>query len=260
MGIFDIFRNVQAVTPTQVAPAPGTPPSSIQVAAPVPPMSQVNPGADPQNQSINQPGQPNANPAQPPNPLDNLAALWKTDPTATPPADPLAAPLFNTDPAKIKQTASQVDFLKMVPQDVMTKVMAGNDPGAIATLVNAVAQQTLAAAAQLNAATVEQAAQRNNQRMLQVLPGQIRNVQVSQASAENPALNHPAAQPFVSLIRQTLAARDPSLTPQQVNQKAEAAMMGLAEAIMAPTTQQANQQKQQAEAGTNWDAWAGITQ
>ena len=105
-----------------------------------------------------------ATPAAPADPLAGMAALWKNDPNNPAPADPMRGPILNSDPAKIIEAASKVDFLKNVPAELMQRVNSGNDPAALSELINAVAQQTLATATQIGAATVEQGLQRNNQR------------------------------------------------------------------------------------------------
>jgi hypothetical protein len=246
-NIAGMFRNTQQVA-APVTPAPGAPTNQPVVA----PLAQVNPGADP-NVALSQQQQQG-----PANPMEALAKLWETDPKAVVPTDPLAAPLFNTDPAKILQSASKVDFLKNIPQDLMAKVMAGNDPAALMQLINTVSQQSLAAAVQLNAATVENATSRNNQRMLEALPAQFKSLMLSQSQAENPSLNHPAAQPFIKMVRQQIAAKDPTLTPAQINAQAEKVLTDFAGVISAPTQEQ--QQATAAKvAGTDWDIWAGNT-
>jgi len=136
--------------------------------------------------------------------------------------------------------------------------MAGNDPAALVQLINTVGQQTLAAAAQLNAATIEQSHRSNNERILTALPDRIKNVQIQQGQAENPALNHPAAQPFLKMVRQQISSQNPTLTPAQVNQRAEQVLVGFAGAINAPAQEAHQVQQAQATAGTNWDAWSGL--
>ena len=238
MGILDsvanIFRPVQAV----------------QVQAPPQPLAQTNPGADPA--TLPQPG---TSKATPPNPLDEMAALWKTDPKSQPTADPLSTPLFNTDPAKIAQAAGKIDFLKNVPQELMAKALAGNDPQALVQLMNTVAQQTLATATQLNAATIEQATQRNNSRITDALPGRVKQIQLDSMQPEHPVLQHPAAQPFLQLVRSQIQMKEPNLSPAEINRKAEAALTGFAGQLTAPTpaAQEADRQK---TAGTDWDSWA----
>lgn len=212
-NISAIFRPVQQVTQQ-----------------PAPPMSQQNPGAG-QGAPAAGTSQPNSEPpAPPPNPLDEFKPLWQTDPNAKPPADPLAAPILNSDPAKIKEAASKVDFLGQVPQELLQKVMQGNDPQALMQLINTVSQNTLAMAAQLSTATVEQGAARANQRLLDALPSKVADIQLRQMQPENPILRHEAVQPMLDLARSQLRMQNPNMPPAEVNKRAEDYILAVAKA------------------------------
>lgn len=232
-SVANIFRNTQQT-----------------VAAPAAPLANVNPGADPAIVPA-----PGTSKETPPNPLDEMAALWQTDPKSTPAVDPLSTPLFNTDPAKIAAAANKIDFMRNVPQDLMAKALAGNDPQALVQLMNTVAQQTLATATQLNAATIEQATQRNNSRITDALPSRVKQIQLDSMQPEHPVLQHPAAQPFLQLVRSQIQMKEPTLSPAEINRKAEAVLAGFAGQLTAPTAAQQDAGRQKT-AGTDWDTWA----
>lgn len=221
--------------------------------APANPMAQNNPGA-----AAVVPAAGTSNPITPTpeaNPLDTMKALWQTDPNSAPSVDPLATPLFNSDPAKIAAAASKIDLVSQIPADLMAKAMSGQDPAAFAQVLNAVAQRTLATSTQLNAATVEQAAATNNQRMLQALPGKVRQIQLDGMQPDNPLLQHEAAQPFLNMVRSQLASKNPGMSAVEINRQAESIVTGFAGAISPAAT--AQQPSQPANGGgTDWDTWA----
>lgn len=211
------------------------------------PMQQQNPGAA----QLPAPGTslPTNQQAEPSNPLDAFTPLWQNDPNAAPTADPLTTPLFNTDPAKIQEAAGKMDFLANVPKELIDKAMAGNDPGSFLQVMNMVAQRTLAAATQLSTATVEQGAQRSNQRVLQALPDRVKQIQLDQMQPENPALSHPAAQPFLHMARAQLKAKNPTLSAAEIQKQAERYVSDFASSLSVTPEAAAAQQT----AGEDWD-------
>jgi len=207
---------------------------------------------------------PVAAPTPAPDPMDTMAALWKNDPNKPQPVDPLRGPILNPDTAKIAEAASKMDMLQGVPPELMARVQAGNDPTAIAELINTVAQRTLSTATQISAATTEQGLQRNNQRIEQALPDRIKQVQLASITVDNKALAHPASQPMLQMVRQQIAAQNPHLSPQAINQQAEALLVQHANAVAGvddvgfrdggiPRTQQNGGGKE-----TDWETWAGV--
>lgn len=214
-------------------------------------MGQPNPGAAAQPPAAGT-SQPTAAPAEPANPLDQLTALWQNDPNAAPNVDPLSTPLFKTDPAAIQAAASKIDFLAQIPQDLMAKAMSGQDPAAFLQVLNGVAQRTLATATQLNAATQEQATTRNNERILNALPGKVKQIQLDAMLPDNPALQHPASQPLLQLVRSQLQMKNPNMSAEQINRRAEETLVGYANQIVAPTQAETAARSQ----GTDWDSWA----
>lgn len=227
---------------------------TTQVSTQVPtvtPMGQANPGAagqvPPSGTSL-----PNTE-APPANPLDAFTEMWQHDPKSQPAVDPLSTPLFNTDPAKIAAAAGKIDFLAQVNPELVTKAMAGNDPQAFMQVMNAVAQRTLATATQLNAATIEQATSRNNERFSQALPSKVKQIQLNSLQSENPALQHPASQPLLQMVRAQIQMKEPGLSAADINKRAESYLAGFATQLSTPPVTET--QRQQAS-GTDWEAWA----
>lgn len=228
-NIANMFRHVQATVP----------------------MGQQNPGAA-EGAPPAGTAQPNTEPPPQADPLDAMKAVWQTDPNAKPPADPLAGSLFNTDPAKIREAASKMDFTANIPQDLMQKVLAGGDTAAIVQMMNTVAQNALATATQLTTATVEQGAAKSQQRMLQALPGKVRDIQLQDMTPENPVLQHEAVQPMLNMVRSQLRMQNPNMPPAEVSRRAEEYMLATASALTGSVAP-APKVDPNAPSSQNWD-------
>jgi hypothetical protein len=242
-NIANMFRPVQQVAMT---PQPNTPNA--------PALAQNNPGAGapPPPAGTSQPTIDQT----PADPLAELQALWQTDPKLTPEVDPLSTPLFKTDPAAIATAAGKIDFVGQLPPELLQKVMAGNDPQALVTLINAVAQRTLATSTQLTGQTIEQAAVRNNARIQQTLPNRVKQIQLDSLVPDNSALQHPASQPFLKMMRSQIAMNNPGMSAVDINSKAEAALSMFANAVTQPPEEVSRQRE--AAAGTDWEGWANL--
>lgn len=252
---------------TQVAAAPGAPQNNVQQAqapAPAPqPQSQQNNPMGQNNPSAVPPGAPQAGtnpdgtPKQDANPLDNFSNIWEAPKNdGNQPVDPLSTPLLNSDPAKIAAAANKMNFTQGVPQELMSRVMAGNDPAALVELINHVGRQSLITAAQLSTATVENATRLNNDRMLSVLPKHVNNIQLSQLPAENPALSHPAAVPMLQVVRQQIKANNPTMTPAEINARAEQYLTNFASAISGGGNAGQQGSQQQGSQGQQEQDWS----
>lgn len=219
--------------------------------APATPMSQNNPGADPS--LVPEAGKSKTVSDTPANPLDAFNTLWQTDPKAKPAVDPLAQPLLNTDQKAIQDAAAKMDFVSQLDPALVQKAMSGQDPAAFIQVMNSVAQRTMASAAQLTTATVEQATSKNNQRIQQVLPGKIKEANIAATVPENPALAHPATQPLLQLVRSQLQMKHPEMSAQQITAEAERTLSTFASQIVVPPAAEVKATQQ--TAGTDWDTW-----
>lgn len=234
-NVANMFRPTQQVTPMNAPPAT--------------PMAQVNPGAA----AVVPPAGTDNSP--PPNPMDELAKIWQTDPTSQQPVDPFAQPLFNTDPAKIAAAASKIDFTAQVNPELMAKAMSGSDPAAFMQVMNAIAQKAVATSTQLNAATIEQATARNNARIEQAMPDRMKRIQLESMQSENPVLQHAASQPLLKMVRSQIQMSQPGLSAVEINKMAENYLSGFASQLSGPT--QVEQETARTKtAGTDWDTWA----
>jgi hypothetical protein len=194
-------------------------------------------------------------PAEPANPLDQFNTLWQTDPNAVAPVDPLAAPLFNTDPAKIAAAAAKLDFAGGLSPELLAKAMSGQDPAAFMAVLNQVAQRAVATSTQLNAATIEQATSANNKRITDALPGRVKAIQLDSLESTNPVLQHPAAQAYRKVVLGQLQMKNPGMTATMMNAEADRILTGFAEAVMAPAQAASAAKASAASEGTDWDTW-----
>lgn len=250
----NIFRPTQQVT---TAPQQQQPQQQPQ--QPQPQQPQNGPGSSMQQGGFAPPAGGTA-PAPQSSPLDGFAELWKTnansDPTGS--EDPFTQPLFSTDPAKIREAASQMNFLNAVPPELMQKAMSGNEPQAFMQVMNVVAQQALATALQVSTQTVEQAGSKIGERFNKTLPGRFKDLQINSSQPSNPVLSHPAVQPMLSMVRNQIKMSNPDATPQQVNQMAEDYLSKFASAL-SPEASEPSGQGSNAGDSFNWEDWATST-
>lgn len=221
--MFRPTQQVQVATPQPQSPQgqqPGTPP-------------QGTPGSTMQlnNPAAGNPNPPATNEPQDNSPLAPFATLWDTDPNAKPSVDPWSQPILPTDPAKVQAAAKQMNMLNGIDPTMIQKVMAGNDPQALMDIINAVAQNTLAMSAQLTSASVEKAGTTIKTRYDSGLDARFRDFQDRNLSVENPVLNHPGAQPMLQMARQQIRAKNPTMSPQQVQDEAVKYLMSFAGAM-----------------------------
>jgi hypothetical protein len=236
-------------------------------AAPAPAPQQQNPVAPGASLNLANPNQPN--PQQPQtqsqtqnssnSPLDEFAKLWETKPEDGKNAsqDPFAAPLFSASPDKIREAASQIDFMQQIPQELMGRVLGGNDPQAIVEMMNQVVQNAVGTTMQLTAATVEQAGSKLGQRFNSAIPGRFKDLQIESTPAKNPVLSNPAAQPLLKFLRNQVKMTNPDYSPEQVNAEAERYLTTFGSSLMEndPQVVEARQKAPASPDQQNWEAW-----
>ena len=171
---------------------------------------------------------PNANPGNPgtsSSPLDAFKDIWQT------PANQVAEqPLFaNLDPAKLMESARQVNFAKTLTPETMAKIQAGGPEASQAFMesMNQVAQQVYAQSAIATTKIVEQALSKTKQQYDAQLPSLVKKFSVGEnLLAENPLLSNPAIQPLVGALQEQLLRKNPNASSaeiqDQVNQYLQA--------------------------------------
>lgn len=199
----------------------------------------ANPSADPAVMVT--PAAPAA--STPPNPLDSFADMFKPkapDPNAKQVptlADPILSPL---DPTEFNTQVSQANFASKIPPAVIQKALGG-DAEAFQQALNQVAQETFAAAAQLSHGLVEYGSRTAADRVNNSVDSRIKNFQIRTQNTSHQALTHPAVAPMLNAVKMQLASSNPNLTPQQIQEQAETYFTQMAEVLVAPKRQAAEQ-------------------
>lgn len=240
MSIMDMFRNITApVSGAPVNPAANGPATPGNI-----PASQVVPAAVPGQGVVPTPE------AKEQSPLDQFTDLFKIDPNAT--AQSSLVPAFNVDQVKLREAAARNDFLKVMTPEMSAKIQAGG-PEALQTVMsvmNAVAQKGFGDSALATTQIVEQALARHAAAMEARMPSIIKSQTVSEnLSNANPVFKHPAAQPLLDLLKQSISQKNSNASTSEQTQLAQDYLTSLIEAATP---------KKAAEAvpkGENWEAY-----
>lgn len=229
-----------AATPAPAAPAPAPAPvGGPALKQPAP----ANPGANP---AAMQTGAPASAPAGgPENPMDNFIDIFKpqqVDPNAKKPPG-LNDPLLGTfDPAAMQQHVAKTNFAANVDPTKVQAALAG-DQSAFMEVINSAAQNAFLASAQLSHGLAETGARTAAERVSQSMDGRIRNFQIRSQNPTNEALAHPAVLPVLAGIKMQIATNNPTLSPEQIQQQAEAYFTQMADVLTAPKQAAAAQQQ-----------------
>lgn len=237
MDIFSLFKTAPS-TPPQVS-APG---NQQQVPGNQTPGTLANPQTAP-NGVV--PAQSNE-PPPPATPLDSFKDVWNTPDTQ--PTDPS---LFgNLDPAKLMDSARQVDFAKVITPEQLTAIGQGGDGAvkAFATALNSVAQTVYGQSAMATTKIVEQAIKKNSESYDSKMQEMVRKFSVNEGlQASNPLLNNPAVQPLVGALTEQLTRKNPTATSADIQAQVRDYFSQLGTAFAPPAAPSPNQAKAKAE-------------
>lgn len=213
-SIMDMFRNFGG------APAPATTNSSS--AGTTPPGAAANPTI-PNNANANKSdGSVAAIPAAPANseqsPLANFEKMWEVKPEGKGNETPSLIPRLNMDPTKLSQAVSQLDFTKTIPQELMAKAMAGNDPASLIGVINLASQAAFQHGIQATGKMIEESfGQQANTLMNHTLPSTMQSFSNKAAVASAaPIMNNPAVAPLANLVREQFTLHNPLATSAEV--------------------------------------------
>ncbi len=232
-GIFG-RQTAQPSPAPAAAPAQPTPVNANGSAGPATKQAApANPGAEPATMYGNQPAAPAGGPE---NPLDSFVDFFKPKqvdpaaPKAPTMADPFLGPL---DPAAFKQQVAQTNFAASIAPETVQKALQG-DPQAFMEAINTAAREAFAASAQLTHGLVEHGARTAAERVSGTIDSRVRDFQIRTQNVSNEALAHPAVAPMVSAMKRQIAQSNPQLSPEQVQQQAEAYFTQVADVLTAP--------------------------
>lgn len=232
MSILSNFTNMFGTGATHAAPAPTTAAGQPgNIPTPTAPTTVATPNTAP-NGAI--PNNEVTNPTTPTNPLDKFKDLWEAPKDQKPPEQ-----LFNIDNAKLMEAAGRVDFSKAVTPEIMAAIAAGGEGGVKASMeaMSKMAQLTYAQSALATTQIVEQAIKKTQDQFQAKLPDIIKNYQISDnLKTDNPAFNHPAAQPIIQALQSNLSIKHPNATTQEIKQLVNEYFTSFSQAITKPIT------------------------
>ena len=192
--------------------------------------------------------------------LEDMSRVWNTATTAdgkpiAPQADPLALPVLNFKNEDVMTASGKLDFMSSVNPELVTKALGG-DAAAFADVINTAVRQAFGAATINTGQMVNGAFNTYSRQIDQALPTRLRNHEIATRQSDDPILSHPAVAPMVAAMKGTVAAKNPQLSPEQVQRVAEEYVKGLGTAFDLGNTKKEEVTKQKEQ--TDWIDWAGI--
>lgn len=202
-------------------------------------------------------------------PLDDFAKMWQTpvdkDGKPISVSNPTLVPNLKIDPEKILAAAKQNDYLKGLPEELLTKIAAG-DSAAMLAAINHVAQTTQAGATANTATIVERALQAQQAKFFdEVMPAMLRKYSIDQTlRADNPLFDNAAAQPVLNLISNQLQVKNPTASATEIKQLSLDYLKDFATLVAGTTGSQLVSKPTESTArggkgqDTNWEDFFGV--
>lgn len=212
MDIFSLFR--------PSTPAPVAAPGNTSVPGNQTPGTLANDTTAP-NGVVPAQNTPPAQPPAPAAPLDQFKDVW-SNPT-TPETTPQG--LFqNLDPAKLLESARQVDFAKVIKPEQLQAISQGGEAAvkAFAESLNSVAQTVYGQSALATTKIVEQAINKNSESYDKKMQEMVKKFSVNEGlQTSNPILNNPAVQPLVGALTEQLTRKNPNATSAEIQSQVQ---------------------------------------
>jgi len=150
-------------------------------------------------------------------PMDKYNELWQPDKDAKPDT-PFS---FNSDPAKLLDTAKTVDFTKIVSPEVMATINKGGPEAqqAMMQAMNNMTQLAFAQSSHAAAKITENALQAQEARFKEMLPNLIKqHTVIDNLKQNNPLMNDPSMAPMIGALQHQFTTKYPQATAEQINQ------------------------------------------
>lgn len=153
------------------------------------------------------------------------------------------APAGGIDPAQLMAAVGNMNFAQAVPQELMTKALAGeaDSPQALMQIINSTAQNAFAQSTLLTNNLVNQRLEAMQAKIDAGLGDKVTNLQRQEAVTSNPMLQHPAMAPIKNALTAQFTTQYANETPQAIQKKVNeymTSMAGFLQAQMAPTESQ----------------------
>lgn len=248
MNIMNLFRS---------EPAPATPATPTTPAANSPSQA-ANPGTPlPGTQASDKTAPNGVVPTA--SPLDSFKDIWQTPDNAK--ADPSPEVFANVDPQKLMESASKIDFKKVISAENLQAISSGGEAAvtAFAEAMNKVAQTVYAQSAFATTKIVDQALAKAQEGYDTRLPALIKKLSVNEnLQDQNPLLSNPALTPLVSALSEQLVRKNPNATASEIQQQVNDyfAALGTSFAPKPPETP-ASRAASKAAKQEDWSAFLG---
>lgn len=237
MSLFDIFRPVAAPGPV-VTPVVATAPAvtTAPVAAPI---------------------------ETPADPLAGMLSLWQTPNGAdgkplqvVNPLDALHQAPITADPTKVRDAIGKLDFAQSISSDMITKIQTGTPEEAttnLAALINSAVRQAVTGVTLSQSELVNNALAQQRDAFTAALPTMLKRQQLMDSRSDDPVLSHPAVQPLITALKQTVFNKNPAANPGDVDKQVTDYLRGLS-AAMSSDPEKAKKQAA-SNATQDWDSW-----
>jgi hypothetical protein len=242
MSIFEkLFGNTQPAPAPVAQPAPATPgnmPANAPANTPVATSGTAPNGVVPNNPTVT-------------DPLDQFKDIWNTE--NKPGAQ--GQPLFNVDQTKMMEAARKQNFASGLNPELIAKVAAGGQEGvqAMIELINTVGQNVYAQSAFAGTKLIEGALDKSGFARSADLDTRFKSLSVDNAlKQDNPIFSNPAVAPMLDMARNQFLVKYPNATPAELTKMAQDYLIGFANAVTTPQTQQQQQAQAQAAQGEDW--------
>jgi hypothetical protein len=186
--------------------------------------------------------------------LDGFSDIWNTEANKGDPGQPL----FNVSHDKMMEAARKQNFTAGINPDLAAKIAAGGTEAvaAMMEMMNTVAQNAYAQSAFAGTRLIEGALEKSQFAKSADIDNRIRSTALnSTLQQDNPMLSHPAAQPILNSIQQTLLVKFPNATAQELAGMAKSYLTEFATAANGPANTAAAANTQTGPKETDWSKW-----
>jgi hypothetical protein len=194
----------------------------------------------------------------PGSPLDVHKDFWQPSKDAAPGSEPVN---FKADPQKLMESASKIDFAKVIKPEQLAAIQAGGDGAtkALVEMLQATSQTVYAQSAFAATKIAESAVAQAQDNFAKQLPALLRKQGLSDGlTTENPALAHPAIQPMIEAMQTQFASKYPNATSAELLTMARAYISDAGKAFMPQEKQSKTAAGKKAEVGGyDWSKFLG---
>lgn len=185
-------------------------------------------------------------------PLASFAKMWEKPADSAASSAMVPQSYLDIKPDDISKAAQSVDFTKSIDPALMQKALAG-DVQSLVSMMNSVAQNSLAYSVQLNSNLANQAVNKGVQTFETSMSSRVRDISSSEAvyGGENKALSNPAVRPLVEAMRTQFLAANPNASTKEVQTHLNDYMAEVAK-VFNPQAQQAQQPQASRNSGDDF--------